>query len=175
MEIWKDIEGYEGYYQVSTEGRIRSLDRRVWNGRGYILLEGKLVAQTLKKDGYLKVKLNKEGEHKHFLVHRLVAQAFIPNPDNLPSVNHKDENKTNNSVENLEWCTVAYNNSYGDRLKHLARSRGKKVAQIKDGEVIATYYSCVEAAKQINGHNSRISECARGLNETAYGYKWRYV
>lgn len=119
-EIWKDIKGYEGYYQVSNLGRIRSLDRyiaTVGNPSGQRLIRGKILRPSKRvmsngKDGYYSVTLYKRGVDTLFNVHRLVAETFIPNPNNLPCVNHKDENKHNNMADNLEWCTIGYNNKY---------------------------------------------------------------
>ena len=114
IEEWRPIEGYEGLYEVSNLGRVRSLDMYVKVGYGnYRLHKGKVLSPTKNKNGYLKVNLYCNGKQKTIDVHRLVTEAFLPNPDNLPQVNHKDENKTNNRVENLEWCDVKYNLSYG--------------------------------------------------------------
>ena len=117
QEIWKEIEGYEGLYEVSNLGRVRSLDReqfQIGNGGSYFkrIYKGRILKFKIDYHGYYRVHLSVNGERKHYLVHRLVAEAFIPNPNNLPCVNHKDEDKTNNSVDNLEWCDVAYNNAY---------------------------------------------------------------
>lgn len=113
-EIWKDIKGYEGKYQVSNYGSVKTLNyRRTGTARLLIPKNDK---------GYLAVGLYKNGKRKMFLIHRLVAEAFIPNPENLPQVNHIDEDKTNNYVENLEWCTQSYNNNYGTRLKRVSES-----------------------------------------------------
>ena len=113
IEVWKDISGYEGIYQVSNTGRIKSLSRRVpgLNTNTEIILK-----PHTDKDGYLIVGLHNHGKSSNKKISRLVAQAFIPNPDNLPEVNHKDENKKNNNAENLEWCTTRYNLTYGNRL-----------------------------------------------------------
>ena len=113
-EVWKDIEGYEGIYQVSSLGRVRSLDRvyTMKNGRPYSR-KGILMQLREEKHGYIEVKLCLQYKKKNHKVHRLVAQAFIENPHNLPFINHKDENKQNNRVENLEWCTPLYNSNYG--------------------------------------------------------------
>lgn len=111
-EIWKDIIGYEGLYQVSSLGRVRSLDRYDSNNH---FLKGRILKLSANGKGYLKVALNSNGKAKTYSVHRLVLQSFIPNPDNLPQVNHKDENKTNNNVDNLEWCDNSYNLNYGTR------------------------------------------------------------
>ena len=113
-EEWRPIEGYEGLYEVSNLGRVRSLDRYVEYSNGRIHLhKGKVLSPAKDKNGYLKVVLNCNGKCKTTNIHRLVANVFIPNPDNLPMVNHKDEDKSNNSVDNLEWCDVKYNLSYG--------------------------------------------------------------
>ena len=109
-EIWKDIIGYEGLYQVSSLGRVRSLDR--YDERN-CFRKGKVLSPGIKPDGYLVVVLSCNGKHKTIKVHRLVAQAFIPNPDGLPQVNHKNEDKSNNRVENLEWCDAKYNINFG--------------------------------------------------------------
>ena len=115
-EEWRPIEGYEGLYEVSNTGRVRSLDRYVkGKGESYRLQKGKMLSPIKNKYGYLQVNLCCNGKNKMFLVHRLSAQAFIPNPDNLPEINHKDENPGNNSVDNLEWCDRSYNNNYGTR------------------------------------------------------------
>ena len=113
-EIWRPIEGYEGLYEVSNTGRVRSLDMYVKCGYGsYRLRKGKVLSPVIKDNGYLQVGLYYNGKYKMFLVHRLVAQAFIENFDNLPEVNHLDEDKSNNSVDNLEWCDRSYNLKYG--------------------------------------------------------------
>ena len=116
MEEWKSIPGYEGLYEVSNLGRVRSVDRYVKYLNGMIHLhKGKVLSPGIRSDGYLQVSLCCNGKYKTIAVHRLVAQAFIENPDNLPEINHKDEDKTNNSVDNLEWCDRSYNNTYGTR------------------------------------------------------------
>ena len=109
-EIWRPIEGYEGLYEVSNLGRVRSLDRFY-----YRLHKGKVLSPTKDRYGYLTVTLNCNGKSKTIKIHRLVAQAFLPNPDNLPQVNHKDEVKSNNCVDNLEWCSAKYNVNFGTR------------------------------------------------------------
>ena len=125
-EIWKDIEGYEGLYEVSSYGRVRSLGQFVnHNYGGYAYRKGRLLKPGLGSRGYLSVTLSKNGIQKQYTVHRLVAQAFIENPDNLPQVNHKDEDRTNNNVTNLEWCDAKYNVNYGNRLNKFYDSRIK--------------------------------------------------
>ena len=117
-QVWKDVVGYEGLYQVSSEGNVRVLPRTIVDtGKGGTKRvrhhDMKQLALSLNRQGYYTISLTKDKKQKNWLVSRLVAIAFIPNPDNLPCVNHKDENSQNNKVENLEWCTRAYNNSYG--------------------------------------------------------------
>ena len=117
-EIWKDVPNYEGLYQVSNLGNVKSLDKYVNSGiknNTSVKRKGQLLKQSLKKNGYLQVTLTHNNIRKYIGVHRLVAQTFIPNPNNLPVVNHKDENPLNNCVNNLEWCTQKYNCNYGTR------------------------------------------------------------
>lgn len=128
-EIWKDIKGYEGIYQVSNRGNVRSLH--------YNKLR---ILTPLSKQGYYSVALSVNSKCKHFPIHRLVAEAFIPNPSNLPEINHKDEDGTNNSVDNLEWCTREYNNNYG--------SRNKRVSETLKGHAVSE-----ETREKIRQHN----------------------
>ena len=151
MEIWKDCKGYEGSYQVSNLGRI-------WSIKGQRYLKG-----CEDKDGYLRVNLTaKNGKVKTERIHRLVAIAFIPNPLGLPVVNHKDENKQNNAVDNLEWCSVRYNNIY---------SKGKPIICVELNRV----FDCSQSAMRELGICGRsIRQCCKGQVKTAGGYHWRY-
>lgn len=153
-EVWKDIDGYEKSYQVSNLGNVRSVERIGENNRKYPM---QMLKKRLNWKGYPKVCLNKHGHKKIFSVHRLVAKAFIPNPDNLPQVNHKDENKENNNVNNLEWCTAGYNNNYGLRNKKVAKKLGKPVIAIRlvDGKR-EWYRSTCEAGRKIGTSQSNI-------------------
>lgn len=166
MEIWKDIPNYEGLYQVSNLGRIRSL----YNYRKYNIL-----TQNIKR-GYYQIGLRKNGVRKWHQVQRLVALAFIPNPNNLPQVNHKNENKLDNNVNNLEWCSVSYNNTYGTRIKRVKEKVSKPVYQYDlEGNFIKKHDSLVDATKEMGlKSNSTISLCCSGKYETAAGYKWKY-
>ena len=122
-EEWRDIKGYEGYYQVSNYGRVRSLDRVIDNR----IIKGKLKCIKYSKLGYCIVSLYKNGTPKFYLIHRLVAEAFIPNINNFPQINHKNEIKADNRVENLEWCDSSYNINYGKRNKIVTEKKSKKV------------------------------------------------
>lgn len=129
--VRKPVRGYENHYVVDQFGRVYGIDRTTTvldNGRIYEKpISGKQMKQSLHTKGYKTVTLTKDGKSKTVFVHRIVAEAFIDNPDNLPMVNHKDEDKTNNFVENLEWCTASYNRTYGKGAEKQARQlRGKK-------------------------------------------------
>lgn len=176
---WLPIKGYEGLYEVSNTGKVRSLDRMVRNssGNGTKLSPGKILKQSDVGNGYLRVDLCKNGEIKHFAVHRLVASSFVKNPENLPMVNHKDENKENNSAENLEWCTAKYNSNYGTRSKRISEklsvSKCKPVAQYLDGILIAVFPSMIAAGHITDpGH---IGACCNGKRKQAGGFKWAYA
>lgn len=172
-EIWKDVEGFEGFYQVSNYGRIKSFRE---SNRFYGQTEH-LLSPTVTANGYESVTLYISPKERHkFLVHRLVAQTFIPNPNNYDAVNHKDENKRNNHVDNLEWCTLSYNNSYGTaRIRHSITS-GTPVQQLTlEGYPLAIYNS-VHIASQITGIPKHgIKECCSGKTKSSNGYIWKYV
>lgn len=175
-EIWVDIPGWEGFYQVSNFGRILSLN---YNHTG----KPRLRIARLGRGGYLYVNLHKCGVTKTMKVHRLVAIAFIPNPNNLPQINHKDEDKLNNCVWNLEWCDSSYNNKYGNRprkvldaYKRNGSSKAKRpVVKIdKDGTVIDEFISISEAARQVGVRRESLRDCVLGRQHTCVGYVWRY-
>lgn len=176
-EIWKAVEGYEDYYEVSSYGNVRSLDRIVVYSDGRKRLhKGSMLKPDKNEDGYLRIRISKSDKVKAVLIHRLIAQAFIPNPSNLPEVNHKDENKTNNCVDNLEWCTRLYNINYGTRNEKVAVKLSKPVFQIDKitNEVITEYPSAAEAVRQLNIGNGSISRCCNGKQKTYKGYKWKF-
>ena len=166
-EIWKDIENYEGLYQVSNLGRIKSLHKRHHQ-------EEHIIIQKIKR-GYYQVGLTKNGKRKWHQVHRLIAQAFIPNPNNFPQVNHKDENKLNNSIENLEFCTASYNNTYGTRIQRVAEKTSKKIIQYDlNNNFIKEYKSITEAGKENNLDISSIVKCCKGKYKTYKNFIWKY-
>ena len=177
-EVWKDIKDYEGLYQVSNLGRIKSLSRFHYTGwgknKGYIKKE-KILTQTLLSIGYYIVTLCKNGESKKMFVHRLVAQAFLDNLNNFPCINHKDENKLNNNVNNLEWCSIKYNVNYGNCITKRANSKKKPVQRIdKDGNIY-TYLSATDAGKELGINPNFISRCCTGERKTLYGETWNFI
>lgn len=166
MALWKAVDGYEGLYAVSDEGQVISLSRVVNNGRGTFHTEPKILTQGTRADNYKFVVLTKDNESKSFSVHRLVAKAFLDNPEKLPEVNHKDENPGNNHVDNLEWCTRQYNIDY---------SKSKRIAQYTlSGEKAAEYKSIAFAARITGISRRAINNCLTGWSNTAGGYIWRY-
>lgn len=179
-EYWKPVLGYEGLYEVSNCGRVRSLDtyRKGRNG-SIIFCKGKILKPFKNTQGYLKVVLCKNGKVKTFRVHRLVAEAFISNPDNLPCVNHKDENKQNNVVSNLEWCSYSYNINFGTRNERMAKKntngkRSKPVLQYTlDGQFVKEWQSTMECGR--NGFNQgAVAACCRGELKKYKDFIWRY-
>lgn len=168
-EKWADIKGYEGKYQVSDLGNIRGIDRTDNLGRK---VKGKTITQQTHKNGYKFVKLRSDGVQKTFSVHRLVADAFCDNPNNLPEVNHIDEDKNNNRASNLEWCTRQYNNSYGSGLEKRKEKYSYKCAQIKDGKTIAIFPSMIEASRKTGIPFSGIQRCISGRYKSTYGFQW---
>lgn len=179
-EQWRDISGYEEYYSISNLGRILRKERKIWSDKNnsFSILPEKIVTPECDKEGYLRIRLTKEGEGKKFLVHRLVAQAFIPNPNNLPLVNHIDECPKNNRFDNLEWCTEAYNSNYGTRNTRIAEKISKGVNRYSlDGEYIDSFESTAEACRKLGlplNRQSNISAVCRGVRKSTLGYIWKF-
>ena len=148
MEKWRPIAEYEGLYEVSNYGRVRSLKRATTNG--------KVLHPVADKDGYLKLSLSANGKAKRYFVHRLVAEAFLPKEAGKNVINHKDEVKSNNHVSNLEWCTISYNNSY-------------------NGCSALIFPGIKEASKATMVNRGNIISCCKGKRKTAGGYSWRYA
>lgn len=169
--MWKDVRGYEGRYKVSDDGRIFSE------------ISQKELKPNLLKSGYFQFSLSKNGKRQLFLGHRIVAETFISNPENLPIINHKNEDKTDNRAENLEWCTYSYNMTYG-KMKEIFKRRShwekgaiasrKPVEQIKNNLIIHVYSSITEAHEKTGINISNISQCCKGNRKTAGNYEWRF-
>ena len=154
VEIWKDIDGLEGEYAISTKGRVRNKKTN------------RILVGSYDGSGYRKVTINS----KNYNIHRLVALAFIPNPQNLPQVNHRDENKENNNVENLEWCTASYNTNYSSHKQFC------KIKQIdKDGNLIKIWDSITQIKKELGYSTHPIRNVLKGKQQYSYGYQWQYL
>ena len=172
-EIWKPIKGYEGLYEVSNCGNVRSLDRdivkyNVLTKRDNVLhIKGQIMKPSINKYGYYRLSLSKDGIRKSYPIHRLVAETFIDNPNNLPQVNHIDENKLNNNVDNLEFITLE------DNVKYSLNQAIYKMDL--DGNIIEEYPSVNEAGRQNNIFYQNIWKCCKGLRKTAGNYRWRFV
>lgn len=179
IEIWKNIQGYENLYQISSNGRVKSLGNgNSNNSKERILKQGK------NKYGYCVVKLCNEGKLKSFLVHRLVAQAFIPNVDNKPQIDHINTDRTDNRVENLRWVTNQENcNNPISKINYSIIQKGKPRLTLqkpilqfsKEGEFIKKWQSVTQVGDELNIHKGNIISCCKGKLNTCGGYIWRYT
>lgn len=184
-EIWKPVKGYEGLYEVSSHGNVRSLSKCYKCSKGGIhRIPGRMLKLNKNSRGYFIVRLYNNTHGKTYRVNRLVAIAFLPNPNGYKVVNHKDENKTNNTVENLEWCDHKYNVNFGTGVQRMKenhinhQSLSKRVAQFSlDGILIKVYPSAHEAERALNKKFAQVDIClcCRGGRNSAYGYKWQYI
>ena len=198
IEEWKDIQNYEGLYQISNTGMVKSVGRYKQNNSKTQWIEEKIMIPNNVGSGYLQVALYKDGIKKNAYIHRLVGTHFIENPFCRTEINHKDENKHNNKCENLEWCTRSYNNTFGTKIaravmrtdykKMAAKTdykamnqkailkRQRSVAQIdKNGNLIKIYESATIAANENGFNQSDICSCCKGKLKTAKGYRWKYA
>ena len=172
-EIWKPIDGFDGY-EISNLGRVKSY--KIDKENGIIMKPYKTTK------GYLQIDISLDGRkrknRKHLAVHRLVALAFIPNPDNLPEVNHKDENKENNCVDNLEWCTTKYNCNYGNHCENVAQAIRKDIYSIDKQGNKEYFHGVRQAGRILKGTGTaylHISDVLRGKRKTAFGRQWFHV
>lgn len=169
-EIWKDIPNFEGLYQISNLGRVKSFRQstKFHKANEYIL------KPSLANNGYYQVTLYKDTGKKKFLVHRLVAEAFIPNPENHPQINHMDEDPYNNRADNLEWCTAEYNNAYGTARIRIVETKSRPIEQLTlDGKTIAVYRSTRIAAELLGINRGTLKDCIR-KGSPCSGYYWKY-
>ena len=185
-EVWKPIKGYEGIYEVSSYGRVRSLEHKARHksrtGNEFqVTYKGRIRKLYTNEEGRKFLVVKRNGKNASLKVHRLVAKAFIPNPDNLPFVNHKDENPSNNHVENLEWCTHEYNVRYGTaimRIRNTQLNRAKAVLQLdKDGNVLGKFLSLERAAEAMGCCTQLIQRVCDNKPHcyTAKGYRWQWA
>lgn len=179
QEEWRAVVGYEGYYQVSNIGRVRSINRIVYHPLGNKNIKGRILKNGNDSYGYLIVVLSKDGHSKTKKIHTLVANAFIENVFNLPQINHIDENKHNNNVSNLERCTAKYNNNFGSRIERARKSntngkKSKEIVQLLNGIIVATFPSAHEAVRKLGYGQGHINECCRGERKTHMGYQWKF-
>ena len=152
----KDVVGYEGLYAVTPEGEVYSYKRK------------RFMKPSTDSEGYLKVSLYNDNEKKNYYVHRLVGEAYIPNSEIQPQINHRDENKANNCLQNLEWCDSKYNNNYGTKIDR----QKKPILQYDlDGNFIREWPSTIDVGKKVS---KQINNCLKGRCKSAYGYKWFY-
>ena len=180
QEEWRDIKGFEGYYQISNLGRVRSLDREIYHPYNKTIshYKGSIMRFSIRRKGYLGICLTKGNKQKSFLIHRLVAQAFIPNPMNYDQINHIDENKANNRVDNLEWCDCKYNVNYGSCIKNMKKTRinntynQKKIMCVETG---VTYFNSKHAERE-TGYNARsIRAVCEGKYKSLHGLHWMFI
>lgn len=180
-EVWKDIKDFEGYYQISSFGRVKSVSRIIHKNDGTIqTFQERILTPYIneKRNEYTYVYLRKEGKKFPKFVHRLVAEAFIDNPDNLPQINHKDENPKNNRLDNLEWCDAKYNNNYGTKKDRMCinRSDRKEVAELdENGNIINTYLSIKQAALHFKINTKTIADICKGIKHPRIKLNLKFI
>lgn len=181
-EVWKDIPKYEGYYQVSNLGRVKAIERVVCiNESKSTRLKEHIMKQRKTDKGYMVVRLSKDGKANNKFVHVLVLESFCKRPYGLTQINHKDENKSNNRLENLEYCDNVYNQNYGSCSSNKSKStindirKSKKVVQfMKDGTLIKEFPSLHEVERTLGFQHGHVRDACSGKLHTAYGYKWKW-
>lgn len=162
-EEWKKIKGYEDKYLISNLGEVK------------VIKTNKILKKELRRD-YWSVQLWKNCKSKHFQIHRLVALHFIDNKNNYQYINHKDENKLNNCIDNLEWCTASYNVNYGTAIQRAVEKKAISVLQYdKNNNLVAKHFSIMDAERNTGIYNSNIVKCCKGERKTAGGYVWKYA
>lgn len=177
-EIWVDIKDYEGLYQVSNWGRVKSLERYDALGR---LVEEKILKEIINSSGHLHVILSKNGVEKHYYIHQLVANAFLPNIENKPIVHHIDHNPQNNNVENLIWLTKKEHSAeHPERNEAIGKAARKACSKhinqfTRDGLFVRAWYSSMDIQRELGYDNSAIIKCCQGKRNTAYGSIWKYA
>ena len=175
-EEWRDVVGYEGRYQVSSMGRVKSLERKIPHWRGGERIQKERILKPFVVGGYLRVGLSVDGKLKRLRVHRLVCEAFHENPENKPEVNHINEDKTDNRAVNLEWCTAKENCNHGSRNERVAKAQSKPVGQYtRDGELVKIWPSTIEVQRKTGFGCGSICKSAKGKYKQAYGFRWKYV
>ena len=167
-EIFKDIKGYDGLYQVSNLGKIKSLN---YNRTG----KEKLLKQNINSNNYFKITLSKNNVRKNYCTHVLVAKTFIENPNRLPCINHIDGNKQNNHIDNLEWVTYKQNTEHAYKRNLMKHFKVKVIQYDKNMNVIKIWNSITEASMNVNTSKMNIIKCCKGINKTAKGYIWKYL
>lgn len=170
MELWKDIKGYEGLYQISNKGRVKSL---IFKNRMTTIKREKIL-KNQRTNSYYHIILRKDGITKNYLIHRLVAEAFVENSYNYKEINHKDENILNNDANNLEWCDHSYNINYGNRKQKVKEKLQVSISQYDLGGKFVKEWPCMnDAIRYYN--NKHIFDVCKGERKKASGYFWRYT
>ena len=175
-EMWKTIPGYEGEYEASTFGMVRSVDRIILKGKRHVpsRVRGQIISPYKRSDGYLRVDMSKHGVRRHEKLHSIIARTFIPNPEHKSTVNHIDENKLNNTVENLEWMTNEENVNYGTRIQRVKEKYGHSIIRISPSHHIESFLTLHDAESKTGIHRQSIAYAIK--NKTLLkGYRWERV
>lgn len=176
MKTWKDIPGYEGLYQASIFGYVRSVDRIIYKGKHLTpsKVKGQIIAPWIDSSGYLKVDLYKNGNKRCEKLHRLIAKTFISNPENKETINHKDENPLNNTVKNLEWMTNQENVNYGTRIQRVKEKQGMHILRIAPDKTVSYFFTLHEAERKTGISRQSISYAIKHKT-LLKGFKWEVI